>query len=127
MIPQGLIDDNWQGYIQAWVYEVGVTWMDKTVSSPFWTGLTLFSIGHKWERRKSRRQHLMHDVVYSSERRVALKGQVFTAPMDWPSILKQQEALDAGETRIALPVMGELLLSRVRLSITSAWSTCTHI
>ena len=25
IIPHGLINDNWYGYLQSWVYEVGVT------------------------------------------------------------------------------------------------------
>ena len=109
----------WYGYVQSWVYEVGVTWMEKTVSSPYWTGITLYSIGQRGNGRKSRRQHLMHDAMYSSERRVAFKGQVFSAPMDWSSTLEQLEKIEKGEERIILPVLGEVLIARVRLSITS--------
>ena len=43
--PQSLVNDNWYGYVDMWIYEVGLTWMEKTVSTPFWTGLTLFTIG----------------------------------------------------------------------------------
>ena len=35
IIPQALINDNFQGFIQPWIYEIGVTWMEKTVSSPY--------------------------------------------------------------------------------------------
>ena len=45
IIPQGLCTDNWHGYIQSWIYEQKVTWMEKTVCSPCWTGLTVFTIG----------------------------------------------------------------------------------
>jgi len=93
IIPHGLINDNWYGYIQQWVYRVGVTWMEKTVSSPFWTGLTLFNIGRRDAERKSHRQHLMHDTMYSSHRRVAFKGQVFSAPMNWSSLVEQLKRL----------------------------------
>ena len=109
IIPQGLINDNWQEYIQSWIYEVGVTWMEKIVSSSFWTGLTLFSIGRRGGERKSRRKHLMDDAMYAAERRVAFKGQVFSAPMDWSNILAQLKEMEAGESKIALPVMGEVL------------------
>ena len=98
---------------------MGVTWMEKTVSSPYWTGITLFSIGQRGTDRKTRRHHLMHDAMYSSVRRVAFKGQVFSAPMDWPDLLDQLEKVEKDEERIELPVLGEALLSRVRLSITS--------
>jgi len=29
IIPLGLANDNWYGYIAKWIYEVGVTWMEK--------------------------------------------------------------------------------------------------
>ena len=119
IIPQALINDNFQGFIQPWIYEMGVTWMEKTVSSPYWTGITLFSIGQRGADRKTRRRHLMHDAMYGSVRRVAFKGQVFSAPMDWPDLLEQLEKIEKDEARIELPVLGEALLSRVRLSITS--------
>ena len=61
----------------------------------------------------------MHDAMYSSVRRVAFKGQVFSAPMDWSDLLDQLEKIEKDEERIELPVLGEALLSRVRLSITS--------
>ena len=61
--PQSLVNDNWYGYVDMWIYEVGLTWMEKTVSTPFWTGLTLFTIGKRGGDRKSQRRHLMHDVM----------------------------------------------------------------
>ena len=118
IIPQGLINDNFQGYIQPWIYAMGVTWMEKTVSSPYWTGITLFSIGQRGNDRKTRRHHLMHDAMYSSVRRVAFKGQVFSAPMHWSDLLDQLDKIEKDEVRIELPVLGEALLPRVRLSIT---------
>ena len=105
--------------MQPWIYTMRVTWMEKTVSSPYWTGITLFTIGRRGGERKGRRRHLMHDAMYSSERRVAFKGQVFSAPMDWSSLQDQLEIMDKGEVRVSLPVLGEVLMSRVRLSITS--------
>ena len=119
IVPQALINDNFQGYIQPWIYEMGVTWMEKTVSSPYWTAITLFSIGQRGADRKTRRRHLMHDAMYGSVGRVAFKGQVFSAPMDWPHILDQLEKIEKDEDRIQLPLLGEALMSRVRLSITS--------
>ena len=57
--------------------------------------------------------------MYSAETRVAFKGQIFTAPMDWSSIQKQLELLDKGEIAVALPITGAILAARVRISITS--------
>ena len=52
--------------------------MEKTAASPYWTGMTLFTVGS----RGAGRRHLMQDVMYKSPGRVAFKGQVFSAPMD---------------------------------------------
>lgn len=45
--PVALANDNWMGYVQDWVYEEEVIWMDKKLASPHWTGLTDFTIGAK--------------------------------------------------------------------------------
>ena len=119
IIPQGLSNDNWYGYVDAWIYASQVTWMEKTVASPFWTGLTLFSIGSRDIGRKSARKHLMHDAMYSAETRVAFKGQIFSAPMNWTSLQKQLELMDKGEVVVSLPITGSILASRVRVSISS--------
>ena len=39
--------------------------------------------------------------------------------MDWSSLQDQFAKIDQGEARVSLPVVGEVLMSRVRLSITS--------
>ena len=114
IIPEGISNDNFIGYLDNWIYEVGVTWMEKTVSSPYWTGMTLFTVGKKAQERKARRRHLMHDAMYSAETRVAFKGQVYSAPMDWGSLQNQLEKLEK-ETHVALPVSGEVLAARVRI------------
>ena len=51
IVPTGLCNDNWIGYPQAWVYEVGVTWMERTVATPYWTGMTLFTVTSTQKRR----------------------------------------------------------------------------
>ena len=54
-VTQGLSNDNWIGYVNRWIYEVGVTWMEKTVASPHWTGMTLFTVRQegKLKRKKA--------------------------------------------------------------------------
>ena len=54
--PKALMNENWQGYIERWVYEQGLTWMEKTVASPYWTGITLFCIELKRSEKTSRRK-----------------------------------------------------------------------
>ena len=119
IIPQGLHNDNWWGYIEAFIYEKQVTWMEKTVSCLYWTGILLFTIGRRGQERKSNRQHTYHDAMYSLERRVAFKGQLYSAPMDWANIQAQLESMDNNEVQIALPVTGALLEARVRVCVTS--------
>ena len=99
IVPTGLCNDNWIGYPQAWVYEVGVTWMERTVATPYWTGMTLFTVTSTQKRR-----HIMHDPLYGGATRVAFRGQVFSAPMDWHSILDQLE--QDPQAHIALPHTG---------------------
>ena len=50
--PLSLGNDHFVGYMEAWLYEQDVTWMEKTVSTPIWTGMTLMSI----ERRGGRNE-----------------------------------------------------------------------
>ena len=41
--------------------------MEKTVASPHWTGLTVFTIGAKGQERNKTKRHLMHDPMFSAE------------------------------------------------------------
>ena len=120
IIPQALINDNWYGYVDEWIFNMGITWMEKTVSTPYWTGITLFSVGTRGSGgEKERRQHLLQNASYASKRRTAFKGQLFSAPMDWSNVIEQLVQIDKKQTRIALPVSGSLLQARVAISITS--------
>ena len=119
IIPQGLGNDNWIGYVAAWMYANQVTWMEKTAASPYWTGLTVFTVGTVGVGRKSRRRHLLTDALYSQKVRLAYKGQSFSAPMNWKQVQEQLEEIDRGEKKIVLPVVGEVLASRVCLCISA--------
>ena len=116
-IPNSLMNDNWYGYLQKWIFEENVTWMEKLVSSPYWTGMTLFSISRHGNRPSAR--HKMTDALYKNDGRIFFKGQIFSAPMDWADIMQQIEELEQNETRIILPITGQLLSSRVHLLIAS--------
>lgn len=106
IIPAGLANDNWYGYVQEWIYKTEVTWMEKTVASPFWTGLTLFTV------RK-------HETMYQGSSRVAFKGHVYSAPMDWTRMLQQLQDMDKKEALVALPHTGSSLASMVQIHISS--------
>ena len=116
-IPAGFTNDNWYGYIEKWIFEQKVTWMEKLVSSPYWTGMTLFSISRHGNRPSAR--HKMTDVLYQQDARVFFKGQIFSAPMDWADIMEQMQKLEEKETRIVLPITGQVLSARVHLLISS--------
>ena len=45
--PTGWVNDNFVGYFDPWIYEHDITWMEKTVATPFWTGMILFSIDRR--------------------------------------------------------------------------------
>jgi len=48
------MNDNFIGFLDPWVYETDITWMEKTVATPFWTGMTLFSIDRKATHRRQK-------------------------------------------------------------------------
>ena len=89
--------------------------MEKTVASPFWTGMTLFSIDRRATHR--RQKHSLLDPMYAGTGQVLFKGQLFSAPMDWTGILEQLEKLNEDAALVSLPVQGAVLAARVRVSI----------
>ena len=66
--PMALLNDNFIGYIDPWIYEADITWMERTVATPFWTGMTLFSIDRKATHR--RQKHNLLDTIYEGKGRV---------------------------------------------------------
>ena len=83
--------------------------MEKPVTSPYWTSLRLFSLGTRNAKGQTREPHKFHDAMYASEKGIAHEGHVFSAPMDWRSIIDQFQALENDVRIIDLPVCGELL------------------
>ena len=110
-----LCNDNYYGYVDKWIYENEVTWMEKTCATPYWTGMMLFSID---TRDRGCLKHNLLDKMYSQEHRVAFKGQLFSAPMDWSAMLEQFQRMES-ETHISLPVTGAVLAARVQIVIES--------
>ena len=114
-----MINDNFIGYLADFIFHLRVTWMEKTVTSPYWTGLTLFAIGTRGQDRVTRKRHKLDEAMYMSEQRVAFKGQLFSAPMDWLHIHEQIQELDAMPRVVDLPVSGEILTKRVKVSLSA--------
>ena len=114
-----LTNDNFIGYIDPWMMglgDEGITWMEKLAASRFWT--TLFTVTIDAKRKYSKKKHTMGDTMYEQEHRVQFKGQVFSAPLDWETIMEQ---LQRGETEahVMLPVRGEALAARVRIIVSA--------
>ena len=61
----------------------------------------------------------MKEDLFSTDERVAYKGQIFSAPMDWKDIQQQLEDLESRDSFISLPVTGELLAKRVQVALGS--------
>ena len=117
MNPQAIMNDNFIGYLTDFIYQLRVTWMEKTVISPYWTGLTLFSIGARGHEGKARKRHKLDEAMYTSQERIAFKGQLFSAPMDWRSVLEQIKEMETAPRIVDLPVTGEILAKRVKVSV----------
>ena len=117
--PEAIINDNFIGYLHDFLFHLQVTWMEKTVTSPFWTGLTLFSVGAHGQDHHTRKRHKLDEAMYMSKQRVAFKGQLFSAPMDWRSVMEQINDLDKQPRIVDLPVSGEMLEKRVRVSVSA--------
>ena len=110
----GLINDNFIGYMDPWVYIEDITWMEKTVASPFWTGMTLLSI----DARTRVPTHKLLAPISDASGRVLFKGQLFSALLGWEEIQQQFEEKKENGGPV-LPLEGPLLASRVRISIVS--------
>lgn len=82
--------------------------MEKTVTSSFWTGLTLFSVGARGQDHKTRKRHKLDEAMYVSQQRVAFNGQLFSAPMDWRSVMEQIKDVDKEPRIVDFPVSGEI-------------------
>ena len=72
--------------------------MEKTVATPYWTGMTLFTVS----KTSNRPRHLLHDPMYQARSRVAFKGQVFSAPMDWANMVEQLDMKKNSKKKHAL-------------------------
>ena len=107
-----LCNDNWYGYLEKWIYDNEITWMEKTVASPYWTGMMLMSID---SRQRGRRKHNMLTQMYAHEDRIAFKGQLFSAPLDWQSLLEQLRDVETTKRMYRCPSLAPCWLHAFEL------------
>ena len=62
--------------------EQKVTWVARACATPFWTILMLVEMDVRRDAKGNRKKHILHDMLYSSESRVAYQDQLFSAPLD---------------------------------------------
>ena len=81
--------------------------------------MSLFTVGYargkRSEEGKSQGRHLLGEKMYQSRSRVAFRANLFTAPFDWHKLGEQLRKADDDEQHIALPRVGEVLASIVKI------------
>ena len=98
------------GYVERFMFEAEVTWMEMTAASAYWTSMTIFTMSRI-------PQHLMHHRFLQAEERVGFRGHVFSAPMAWQDIMQQIDEIDQQQARVVLPHVGAVLASIVHLQM----------
>ena len=63
------------------------------------------------------RTHTQFILLHTYQVRTAFKGQLFSAPMDWASMVQQLENMELNEAYRCVPVSGEALAARVQIQI----------
>ena len=108
--PIAMVNDMYYGYVDRFIFNVDVTWMEMTCASPFWTGMTMVTISRI-------PTHLTRHRLFQSSERVGFRGHVYNAPLQWRENMEQIEAIDKREARIALPHVGAVLASIVHVHV----------
>ena len=109
-IPTALVNDMYYGYVDRFIFENNVTWMEMTAASAFWTSMTIFTMSRI-------PQHLMYHRLFQGRERVGFRGHVFSAPMSWREVQQQMDRIDQREAKVALPHVGAVLASIVHVQI----------
>ena len=86
-IPLAMANDNFIGYVHAFLVEHNVTWLEATIAAPLFTGLITYYI----EGPPSERHHLMEAALTQPERACGVRGNIFSFLLPWDRIQEQLE------------------------------------
>jgi len=84
-IPKALCNDNFTGYVDEFIVQAQVKWIEATIAAPVFTGLVTYYI----EGHKSQRHHLMEDVLDKPVRAVGVRGNLFSFLLPWTHVMQQ--------------------------------------
>ena len=78
-IPRALANDNFIGYIHAFIVQNKVTWLEATIPCPAFSGLVTYYI----EGDASQRGRLMQETLGSPQRAWEVRGNLFSFLLPW--------------------------------------------
>jgi len=111
-IPKALTNDNFIGYMNRYLVEHKVTWLEATIASPVFTGLITYYI----EGAQEHRHHLMEEAIAQPQRAYGVRGSLFSFLMPWEKIQQDVERTlhlgDLSEWPLSPAHVGQIL--RVR-------------
>ena len=81
-IPKALTNDNFIGYMNRYLVEHSVTWLEATIASPVFTGLVTYYI----EGAQEHRHHLMEEAITQPQRAYGVRGSLFSFLLPWDQI-----------------------------------------
>ena len=86
-IPKALTNDNFIGYMNQYIVDKKVTWLEATIASPVFTGLITYYI----EGAQEHRHHLMEEAIAQPQRSYGVRGSLFSFLMPWEKIQEDVE------------------------------------
>jgi hypothetical protein len=84
-IPRCLTNDNYIGYVHAYIVRHKVTWLEATIACPVFSGLVTYYV----EGRASERGHMMREALGRPQRAWAVRGNLFSFLLPWEKVMAQ--------------------------------------
>ena len=83
--PRCLANDNFIGYVDQYIVDKKVTWLEATIACPIFSGLVTYYV----EGTASERGHLMEEALARPQRAWAVRGNLFSFLLPWESVMSQ--------------------------------------
>ena len=110
-VPMSLANDNWYGYVQDIIANMGVRWIECACASICWTSQIIYHLEEPYG-------HLMAHYMQGADARTAVRGTVTSFPMPAEDILRNLQAAIDQSSLIPMPHDGKVLSILVRLHLT---------